>query len=83
MVYAAQRRAGPTTIVSGFFRGGVAAAKRDYVERFPPAGYDVLRSELDPADAEVAFAGHGTTGQVKLTQECRDRTHVAITVRPA
>jgi MFS family permease len=82
VVYAAQRRAGPTTIVSGFFRGGVAAAKRDYVERFPSAGYDVLRSELDPADAEVAFAGHDTTGQVKLTQECRDRTHVAITVRP-
>jgi hypothetical protein len=82
VVYTAQRRAGPTTIVSGFFRGDVPAARGDYAAMFPPARYFVLRSELDPTDAEVDFGGHGTSGQVKLTQECRERTRVTITVRP-
>src|SRR5262249_16804197 len=68
-VYTFERSAGPTTIAGGFFRGDVGAAKDAYVAVFPPAGYEVLRSERDPADAEVNFSGRGTTGQVKLTQE--------------
>ena len=80
--YTSQRSVGPSTILDGFFRGDVGQAKRAYVAVFPGAGYEVLRSEQDPADAEVDFSGDGTTGQVKLTQECRSRTRIAITVRP-
>jgi MFS family permease len=82
VVYVSERRAGPTRIVQAFAAAGVKGGHTLYVRLFPARGYEILRQELDPADSEIAFAGSGTTGQVKLTQECRDRTRVTITVRP-
>jgi hypothetical protein len=83
VVYTARRLAGPTTIVTGFMRVGVKSAHDAYVTAFPVAHYLVLREELDPADSEVVFSGGRTTGQVTLTQECRSRTRVRITIRPS
>jgi hypothetical protein len=47
------------------------------------AGYTVTKNEQDVADAEVNFNGAGNSGQVKLLQECKSRTTVTITIRPA
>lgn len=83
VVYVAAHRAGPTTIIEGFVPDGVRAGRDLYVHAFPRAGYLITRSELDPADSEVGYTGAGASGQVKLTQECRRRTRVTITIRPA
>ncbi len=82
VVYVGQHRAGPTTIVQGFLDAGVVAAHDLYLRALPRPGYEILRAELDPADSEVAFGGAGTSGQVRLTQECRGRTRVTVTIRP-
>jgi MFS family permease len=83
VLYTDRREAGPTTVITGFLRETVRAGHDAYVAAFPPAGYEVQRSEVDPADAEVVFLGHGTSGQVTLTQECRRRTQIRITIRPS
>jgi hypothetical protein len=43
----------------------------------------VTKSEHEEDDAEVNFAGHGSTGRVKLEVECAGRTGVTLTIRPA
>jgi MFS family permease len=73
---------GPTTVVTGWFENGVRDARDAFEAGLRGSGYTVLRSELDVADSEVNFAGRGTTGQVKLVQECRDRSSVRVTIRP-
>jgi MFS family permease len=83
VAYIAERRAGPTHIVQGFVPTGVDGAHDAYLSAFRSAGYVILREELDPADSEVDFRRAGVTGEVKLVQECRGRTHVRITIRPA
>ena len=47
------------------------------------AGPAKIVSEHEEVDAEVNFAGGGSTGQVKLVQGCKDRTTITITARPA
>jgi MFS family permease len=83
VTYTRSRSAGPSTIVDGYLERDVAAAYDAYKQSFSGTGYAVVRSELDPADAEVNFLGHRVSGQVKLTQECRKRTRLRITIRPA
>jgi hypothetical protein len=43
----------------------------------------ILRSEVDPADSEVVFRNATTTGQVSITQECKSRVRLRVTIRPA
>ena len=38
-----------------------------------------MKDEQEEVDADVNF---GATGQVKLIQECEDRTSISITARP-
>jgi len=83
VVYTASRLAGPTTIVRGFTARDLGDALAAYRRELPAAGYDVLRWEHDPADAEVAFGNTRVTGQVALNQACRSRVLVRITIRPA
>jgi MFS family permease len=80
--FTASRKAGPTTIVTGFRRGDVTEANRAFRAALPPAGYTVVRSEVDPADSEVVFESASTSGEVALTQECRSRVRLRITLRP-
>jgi MFS family permease len=80
--YTSVRKAGPTTIVTGFRPGDITQANRAYRAALPGAGYPVLRSEIDPADSEVVFGNASVSGQVALTQECRSRVHVRVTIRP-
>jgi hypothetical protein len=81
--FTAARKAGPTTIVTGFRRGDITEANRAFRAALPPAGYTVVRSEVDPADSEVVFESASTSGEVALTQECRSRVRVRITLRPS
>jgi MFS family permease len=74
---------GPTTVVSGFRSGVVKDANAAYRSALVSAGYTILRSEIDPADSEVVFRNARTTGQVAMTQECRSRVRLRITIRPA
>jgi MFS family permease len=75
-------REGPTTVLTGWFESGVRDARDAFESGLRSSRYTVLRSELDVADSEVNFDGRGTTGQVKLMQDCRDRTKLRITIRP-
>jgi len=83
VIYTHEQQAGPARIVQGYLPTGVDKAHDAYLAAFSRAGYAILREELDPADSEVDFSRSGITGEVKLVQECRSRTHVRITIRPA
>jgi MFS family permease len=74
---------GPTTVVNGFRVGVVKDANAAYQDALAAAGYTILRSEVDPADSEVVFRNGATTGQVSLTQECKSRVRLRITIRPS
>ena len=82
VTYTGQEDRGPSTVVEGYREGELQDAFDAYKSEIDSAGFDVTKDEKEEDDAEVAFAGSGSTGQVKLIQECQDRTSVAITVRP-
>jgi len=84
VTYTASKKAGPSTIVSGYWgNGDLTAARRAYAGGLDYAGYDVTREEHDVADSEIAFAGGGATGQVKLARRCSSRVGFTVTIRPA
>ena len=80
--YTERSLAGPTTVVTGFRRGVVREANAAYRRALAAAGDTILRSEVDPADSEVVFRNRTTTGQVSMTQECKSRVRLRITIRP-
>ena len=83
VTYTASKKAGPSSIAGGYYQGDIDAAFKGYEDALKGAsGYDVTHSEHEAVDAEVNFAGHGQSGQVKLLQGCKDRTRVTITSRP-
>ena len=82
--YTAVQKHGPTTIASGFIDTTIGPAHQAYAKAIRNAkGYSVTKEEQDAADSEVNFAGNGTSGQVTMVQECKSRTNVTITIRPA
>ena len=82
VTYTSEHEAGPSQIVEGYREGDIEEAYDAYKDAFPEAGYEVTKDEREEVDAEVNFEGGSSTGQVKLVQECSDRTSVAITIRP-
>jgi hypothetical protein len=82
VTYTSSKDAGPSTIVDGYRDGELEEAFDAYKDGFDDADYDVTKDEQEEDDAEVNFAGSGTDGQVKLRQECKDRTTISITIRP-
>src|SRR5581483_2543457 len=76
------KAAGPSTIVSGYAERSLTDVYNASKQALSSAPYSVTKSEHDAHDAEIAFAGPGTTGQVKLGEACEGRTSVTITVRP-
>lgn len=84
IVYTGVKKDGPATIASGYIEQPIGPAHDAYTAAVKGAsGYSITKNEQDVADAEVNFAGAGNSGQVKLLQECKDRTTVTITIRPA
>ena len=84
IVYTAVKKDGPSTVASGYLNDTIGPAHDAYVSAVSGAsGYSVTKEEQDAADAEVNFSGAGNSGQVKLVQECKSRTTVTITIRPA
>jgi hypothetical protein len=84
MVFTAVKKDGPSTIASGYVDGSLTHAHQSFSTAIKNAsGYEVTKEEQDPADSEVNFSGAGNSGQVKMNQDCRDRTTVTITIRPA
>jgi len=61
----------------------VKEANAAYQDALSAAGYTILRSEVDPNDSEVVFRNGSTSGQVSITQECKGRVRLRITIRPA
>lgn len=82
VVYVSEKKDGPTAIVTGFKPGDLDTAFEAYKDSLSTGGFTVTKDEKEEADAEVNFSGSSTTGQVKLEQECSDRTTVKITARP-
>jgi hypothetical protein len=84
MVFTAVKKTGPTTVATGYIDQTIGPAHDAYTNAVKGAtGYSITKNEQDEADAEVNFAGAGNSGQVKLLQECKSRTTVTITIRPA
>lgn len=84
MTFTAVKKQGPTTVATGYVAQALDPAHAAFTTAVEGAsGYTITKNEQDAADAEVNFSGAGNSGQVKLTQECKDRTNVTITIRPA
>jgi hypothetical protein len=83
VTYTSEEKTGPSTVVDGYYAGDVSAAFDAYKQVLATDGYAITKSEHEADDAEVDFTGGNSTGQVKLVQECADRTTVTITSRPA
>jgi len=84
MVFTSVKKDGPSTVADGYLSGDISDAHTAIADAVKAAsGYDVTKEEQDVADSEVNFSGAGNSGQVKMTQTCRDRTNVTITIRPA
>jgi ABC-type phosphate transport system substrate-binding protein len=75
--------AGPTTIVEGYSSADLQTVYDRMNAAFSQGGYSVTKNEKDAHDAEVNFSGNGTTGSVKLVDECLGRVSVSIKIRPA
>jgi hypothetical protein len=84
MVYTGVKKSGPTTVATGYIKQTIGPAHDAYTHAVQGAsGYSITKIEQDNADAEVNFSGAGNSGQVKLLQECKSRTTVTVTIRPA
>ncbi len=84
MVFTGVKKNGPTTVATGYINQTIGPAHDLFTNAVKGAsGYSITKNEQDAADAEVAFKGAGNSGQVKLLQECKTRTTVTITIRPA
>lgn len=82
VTYTGESKAGPSSIVKGYREGELADAFDSYKSAFDSAGYSVTHDEKEEDDAEVNFEGGKSTGQVKMIQLCKERTSLAITIRP-
>jgi hypothetical protein len=82
VTYTGEKKTGPSSVVSGYHDGELSDAFDAYKSAFDSAGYQVTHDEKEEDDAEVNFAGGNSTGQVKMIQSCKDRTSLAITIRP-
>jgi hypothetical protein len=83
VTYTEEKNAGPSTIVTGYLPGEIGNAFDAFQQSLATNGYAVTKTDHESVEAEVNYEGGKTTGQVKLLQECKDRTKVTITVRPA
>jgi hypothetical protein len=83
VTYTSEKDAGPSTIVTAYRDGKVMDAWDAFKQSLSTNGYAVTKSDHEGVEGDVAYEGGQTTGSVKLVQECRDRTKVTITVRPA
>lgn len=83
VTYTSERLAGPTRVVEGVIRDDIESAWNAWREAFTDApGYDVIKDELESRDAEVNFAGGGTTGQVRLVDRCEGFLNLTVVIRP-
>jgi len=82
VTYTGATIAGPSTEIMGYWTGDLDAAFAGYKNALTGAGYQLTKTEMDAHDAEVNFSHSGTTGQVKLQEQCAGRVKVSITARP-
>jgi hypothetical protein len=83
VTYTADKTTGPSHVISALGAGTVADLFNAYKTALGQAPYSVTKAEHDAHDAEVNFAGPGATGQVKLGEDCKNRSTETITIRPA
>jgi hypothetical protein len=82
VTYTSEEKTGPSSVVEGYYDGDIDSSYDSYKQVLETDGYAITKSEKEADDAEVNFTGGNSTGQVKLLQECADRTTVTITSRP-
>ncbi len=82
--YTSSTKAGPSLIVVGYYTASLDTALSEYKDAVGASGYMNLKTEHDPKDAEINFAGGGTTGQIALRDDCKEpnTTYVRLTIRP-
>lgn len=86
LTYVESKVQGPTTIIAGYYDGGLEDAYNAYKDGFEQAGYIILFDEKEREDAEVSYkdAAEVTSGQVALRAKCDNgNVSVRITSRPA
>jgi hypothetical protein len=82
VVFIGSDEAGPSTIIEGVYLADLEEAFPDYEDAFEESDYDITKDEQEANDAEIFFAGEGTTGQVNMYADCDGQTKIRITIRP-
>ena len=87
VVLTKSRKAGPSQVVEGYFRGDLRSAYRQWKSAFEGGGFAILFDELETEDSEISYSAPDldSIGQVALRSDCEEseRTFVHITNRPA
>ena len=78
-----ESKAGPSTIIEGYFQADLEEAFPEYKDAFESSDYDITKDEQEADDAEIFFAKGDTNGQVNMFAECAGRTKLRITIRPS
>ncbi|HEY2354386.1 MAG TPA: MFS transporter [Gaiellaceae bacterium] len=78
VAYTVEEQTGPTHVVDGFLPTGIDKAHDAYYKGLSRDGYAIQRDEVQVTDAELYFTQGTVTGEVRLLQECRNRTYVQI-----
>ena len=82
VTYTRDEASGPSQVTEGYWDGELGEAYDGYKSAFDSSSFEVTKEEREEDDAEVNFESDSSSGQVKLLQECAERTSVRITVRP-
>ena len=83
VTWTGDREAGPSRVLEGVQAQTLGEAFESWKAAFTQAaGYDVIAEEQEAADAEVNFAGGGTTGQVRLVDRCAEHLNLSVVIRP-
>ena len=84
VTFTSAQQAGPSLIVQGYYEADLVSALNEYKDAVKSAGYTNLKTEHDAHDAEINFAGGGSTGQIALRETCKEAntTFLRITIRP-
>lgn len=83
VTWTGDREAGPSRVLEGTQTTSLEEAFESWKAAFADAAsYDVIAEEQEAADAEVNFAGGGTTGQVRLVDRCAEYLNLSVVIRP-
>jgi MFS family permease len=80
VTYTTDKHVGKTELVEAFSSLGVENAHAAYLKHLAANGYSITKEEMQVTDSEIFFQRAAISGEIRLIQECRNRTYVQISI---